>query len=103
LNRFIKEHEPVSIISYADRRWSTGKLYNALGFKRIKNTSPNFWCVTGSIREHRFNYTRKKVLSRVKNGANKSTDELLNLIGVNKIYDSGNIKFELICKSFPVN
>jgi very-short-patch-repair endonuclease len=97
LNYFIKEHKPISIISYADRRWSIGKLYETLGFRKIKNTSPNFWCVTGSIRQHRFNYTRKKILSKMKADTTTSTDELFDLIGVNKIYDSGNIKFELIC------
>lgn len=98
LNHFIKEHSPISIISYADRRWSTGQLYKSLGFKKIKNTSPNFWCVKGSIREHRFNYTRKKILSKLNQESNLATDDLLNDMGIIKIYDSGNIKFELLCK-----
>lgn len=94
LNHFIKEHNPLSLISYADRRWSIGNLYEVLGFKKIKNTSPNFWCVNNNVREHRFNYTRKKILSKLDIASNKSTDEILHSMGITKIYDSGNIKFE---------
>ena len=42
LKAFYKEHGKVSVISYADRRWSTGGLYKALGFKKLHETAPNY-------------------------------------------------------------
>lgn len=80
LKAFIESEKPIEIISYADRRQSTGKLYNALGFELIGVTRPNFWWVNGDRRLHRFNYSNKKSIDS-KN--------------LTKIFDSGNLKFRL--------
>ena len=32
--QFIKDYNPNSVISYADRRWNTGKVYEKMGFER---------------------------------------------------------------------
>lgn len=40
---FIRDCKPTSIISYADSRWGTGKLYSQLGFEKISDTVPNYW------------------------------------------------------------
>ena len=95
LKFFINEISPKSIISYADRRWSVGSLYESLGFTKIFNTKPNFWYVNGEAREHRFNYTRNKLTNKFNMDPTKSTDDLILELGLTKIYDSGNIKFEL--------
>lgn len=46
-SRLLKHFEdyahPKSLVSYADRRWSRGQLYNALGFKFMHASSPNYW------------------------------------------------------------
>ena len=84
LKYFIRTQKPVEIISYADRRWSIGKLYTSLGFTLVKKTQPNYWYIVGDRREHRFNYTKKKLkLSNI--------DEF----DLNRIFDSGNLRFEL--------
>ena len=43
LKYFEKNWKPHSIVSYADRRWSTGNLYNALGFSLDHISPPNYW------------------------------------------------------------
>ncbi len=40
---FIKQYSPKSIISYSDRRFSQGNLYQQLGFKFLHNSSPNYF------------------------------------------------------------
>lgn len=84
LKHFIRTQNPVEIISYADRRWSVGKLYTNLGFTFIKKTQPNYWYVVGDRREHRFNYTKKKLKLN-------NIDEF----DLNMIFDSGNLRFQL--------
>jgi hypothetical protein len=98
LNYFILTEKPVEIISYADRRWSIGKLYSTLGFTFIKKTVPNLWYINNGRREHRFNYTRKKLIQYT--GKTLKTDELIELLKLGRIFDSGNLKYKLtICKS----
>ena len=89
---FIKKYSPVSIISYADRCWSNGNLYKKLGFQMIGFTKPNYYYIIGDIRKNRFGY-RKDIL--VKEGFDKSMTEfeIMRNRGINKIYDSGSIKF----------
>jgi hypothetical protein len=58
---FVKENNPESVISYADNRWSTGALYEQLGFAKVSNGTPNYWYVkpnTGRI--HRFSLRKTK-------------------------------------------
>lgn len=43
LKYFEKKYKPKSLVTYADRRWSQGKLYNAIGFKFIHASPPNYW------------------------------------------------------------
>jgi len=40
---FIKVYNPVSIISYSDKRYFTGEIYKNLGFNYIEDTSPNYF------------------------------------------------------------
>jgi very-short-patch-repair endonuclease len=94
LNKFIMDYSPKSIISYADRRWSTGGVYRALGFNKIGETSPNFWYVKGDRRIHRFSYTKKKVADLIKSDDFNMIDALIQL-GLEQIYDSGNLKFQI--------
>ena len=94
LKYFIDNYNPSKIISFADKNWSNGKLYEKLGFIKINETIPNYWYIKDGIRKHRFNY-RKDIL--VKDGFNKDLTEHQIMInrGFSKIYDCGNLKYEL--------
>lgn len=91
-NYFINKYNPIEIISYADRSWSSGKLYEHIGFELIHKTEPNYYYIIDGIRKHRFNY-RKNIL--VKNGSNKelTEHEIMLKKGHFRIYDSGNLKY----------
>lgn len=99
LNYFIKIYHPKSIISFADRRYSQGKLYEQLGFNIINKTRPNYYYFDNKkklmIRFNRFNY-RKDVLVSDGFAPQKSEHEIMNERGFLRIYDAGSFKFELI-------
>ena len=97
LKHFIKQYNPNQIISYADRRWSNGKVYNNMGFTFIKNTEPNYWYTnTYQKREHRFKF-RKNILSdKLENYDEKLTEsENMANHGYSKIWDAGSKKYIL--------
>ena len=49
LKYFIKTYQPKEIISYADRSWSMGNLYEKLGFKFLYDTKPNYYYIIDKI------------------------------------------------------
>lgn len=59
---FVRNYNPVSVISYADRRWSDGDLYCQLGFTFSHNSPPNYWYIQPPAvkRIHRFTLRKNK-------------------------------------------
>lgn len=94
LKHFIKVHKPDNIISYADRRWSQGDLYNKMGFTFTHHSKPNYWYITNDIREYRFKY-RKSELVRSGSDASLSERQIMLNNKRYRIYDCGNTKFTL--------
>jgi hypothetical protein len=92
---FIKIHNPSKIISYADRRWSKGNLYEKLGFKFVRYTEPNYWYIINGYRQHRFGW-RKNVLENKLKTYDPNLTEYENMLlnGYDCIYDCGNILYE---------
>ena len=88
LKEFIKEYHPKKIVSYADKRWSTGNLYKKIGFTRIKDSKPNYFYIINNHRENRFKY-RKSVLVNEGFNKNKSEHEIMLERGIYRIYDCG--------------
>ena len=66
---FIKDHNPQSIITYADLRYFTGDIYLKLNFKFIQNTPPNyFYFLTNKLLlESRVQYQKHKLKSQLLN------------------------------------
>jgi hypothetical protein len=93
LKYFIKTYEPNEIISYADRRWSNGGLYDSLGFDYSHDSKPNYWYVIGQERKHRFNF-RKDKLIREGFDSSKSEHEIMLERGIYRIYDCGTMCFK---------
>jgi hypothetical protein len=83
LNYIIKEYKPTRIISYADRDWSIGNLYNKLGFEVVYISEPDYKYVVNGRRIHKSNF--KKSITGLSE----------NKLNINKIWDCGKIKFEL--------
>lgn len=90
LQHFIRTMNPQSIISYSDRRWSIGNLYERLGFSNKGHTRPNYWYVHKhqSKRIHRFRMRKNSNddtnLTEWQNRANQ---------GYVRIWDCGSTKW----------
>ncbi len=89
---FLDRYVPKSVISYADRSWSNGGLYNRLGFSFGGETNPNYYWVVNGVRKNRFGY-RKDILIREGFDPNLSEIEIMKSMGYNRIWDSGSLKF----------
>jgi hypothetical protein len=89
---FIKNYNPKQLISYADRRWSQGNLYDQLGFNKTHNSTPNYFYVVNNEREHRFKY-RKNLLVEAGFDIKKTEREIMYDRGIYRIYDCGNLVY----------
>lgn len=97
LKHFERQYHPKSIVSYADRRWSRGKLYEALGFTLDHVSAPNYWYFN--------DYKSMNLQSRVKFQKHhlsdllecfdptKSEIENMRANGYHRIFDCGNLVF----------
>ena len=90
LEYFKRNYNWNKIFTYADRRWSQGKLYYNLGFNLVEETRPNYWYTYKNMRIHRFN------LRKTENDDKTKTErELRKEGGYDRIWDCGNLKFEM--------
>lgn len=97
LKHFINLYNPNEIISYADRNWSNGNLYEKLGFEFQYNTQPNYYYVDNNKKRiNRFKF-RKSELIKQGFDFNKSESEIMNTLGYSKVYDCGSKLYKLLC------
>ena len=82
-----------TIISYADKCWSTGNLYNELGFSKLEDTQPNYYWVVDGIKQNRLNYTKQNLIKKKLLLDNETEAECMHRLGYYRIYDSGSMKF----------
>ena len=94
LKFFKNNHNVKEIISYADRRWSTGLLYENLNFELVNISRPNYFYIKGNIRENRFKF-RKDILVKEGYDKNKTEKEIMKERGYHRIYDCGTLKYSL--------
>jgi hypothetical protein len=90
---FITNYTSKEVISYADRRYFTGEMYEKLGFKLDGISKPNYWYTYAGKREYRFGF-RKDVLVKEGFDENKSEREIMIERGYLRIYDCGNLKYK---------
>lgn len=89
---FIRDHDPSNIVSYSDRRWNTGAVYERIGFKREGATLPNYWYVLGDKRYHRYRF-RKDQLIKEGFDPSKTEQEIMRDRGYKRIWDCGHDKW----------
>lgn len=88
LAHFIKDYQPSTLLSYADKRWGAGNLYNKLGFKWSHDSPPSYFYVVKNKRENRFKYRKSEL---IKEGFDKDMSEhdIMLSRGIYRIYDCG--------------
>jgi len=99
LNHFIALHDPKSILTYADARYSTGNLYKKLGFKPCGLTKPNYkYYKDGntSILYSRQHFQKHKLSKLLENFDSRLT-EAENMFNnkYRRLWDAGHYKFIL--------
>ena len=98
LKYFERNYKPLSIISYANRRWSRGNLYQKLGFKLENISKPNFFYFKQSESSKtlisRLKFQKFKLESNLEN-YDQNLTALQNMVnnGYRVIYDSGNLVY----------
>lgn len=94
LTHFIKTENPVSIVSYADRRWSAGNVYETNGFKFEHNSPPNysyFSCKNSNELMSRLAFQKHKLKDKLSVFDEKLSEwENMQANGYNRIWDSGH-------------
>lgn len=97
LSKFREKHNG-SIVSFADRRWSSGNVYKKNGFVKIGETGPAYHYFKGSslVVENRQRYQKHK-LSKLLVDFDPALSEWDNMLrnGYNRIWDCGNTKWQL--------
>jgi len=89
---FIKNFTFKEITTYADRSYSNGKLYETIGLNFMSKTNPNYYYIIDGVRKHRFGF-RKDILINEGYDKNKSEHEIMLERKINRIYDSGSLKY----------
>lgn len=92
---FLNNYQPKEVISYADRSWSNGELYEKLGFELIDVTKPNYYYVINDLRENKIRY-RKDILIKEGFDASLTEHEIMLNREIYRIYDSGSLKYKYI-------
>lgn len=105
---FIKTHNPSSVISYSNKRFSQGNLYKQMGFEHLYDSKPNYFYFNVKspyvlLSRQQF---QKHKLERVLETFDPELTEWENMKnnGYNRIWDCGNgawgwkkINFEISC------
>lgn len=103
LSFFIKNHNPIKIITFADRRWTSllgDSMYDKIGFKKVKINKPNYWyIINGRERKHRYGYNKFHIVEKLGGDRNLTEVENMRRMGYDRIWDCGTVKYELILTS----
>lgn len=94
LKSFISDFNPSCIVSYVDKRWDNGELFDDNGFKHICDKNPDYSYIIGHKRETKTKYRKKNLINQGFD-ANKTENEIMLERGIPRIYDCGTMVFEM--------
>lgn len=89
-SHFVKNYNPIRVITFADLRWSNGNSYKNLGFTYQYETEPNYWYIDVDKRVNRFSLRKG-----VNEGDDPNLTEYENRLkqGYMRIWDCGSSKW----------
>ena len=99
---FIKNYNPKSIISYADKRISNGNLYDVLGFIHTHDATPRYYYMHRKNylkRLHRSNFTKDRIKKLYPEVDIVNNDEwsIMQSLNYDRIWDCGNKVYVWTC------
>ena len=89
---FINNYNFSELISYSDFSMFNGNMYKILGFKKVSLSKPNYFWVVDSVRRHRYNFSKKKLINKGYD-KNKSEVEIMTDLGYYRIFSCGQEKW----------
>ena len=98
LQAFMRDYQPRQVYTYADRRWSTGRLYEKTGFTRVRNTRPSYWYLSprADHRLHRSHFRHANLAAALGEYDPSLTEfENCDRNGVLRVWDCGLIRYEI--------
>ncbi|TCC90439.1 hypothetical protein EZ428_14285 [Pedobacter frigiditerrae] len=96
IKHFLKQVKVNDLMSYADRDWSLGKGYDKLGFQLNQITAPAFIYINIESLTRYFPHRLPKVILGKFEAQNVlNLDEFLALNGYFKLFNTGNLKYNL--------
>ena len=94
LFKFFTNNYDGSIISYSDRRWGTGEVYQKVGFEKIGVSEPNYFYINHDKRFSRYLFQKHKLKDKLSIfDENLSEVENMKNNGFYQIWDCGNDVF----------
>lgn len=98
LKHFEKYNKPKRLISYASRDWTSinNNLYKTLEFEFVKSTKPSYFYEKNNTKFSRYQCTLKKLYKNDPSLLPNLTEDdiTIGLYKFNKIYTTGNLKYE---------
>jgi hypothetical protein len=96
LKYFLLTYNPASILSFCDIRFSSGNLYEKLGFTYYGTTKPNYRYIKGLTSLSRYK-CQKHNLNKLLSNYDSALSEPQNMFnnGYRRLWDCGNIKYIL--------
>lgn len=87
-----------NITTYYDHRlFSGGKVYDAMGFRKVSEAGPDYCYVIGDKRMHKSLFQKSEIARRFGiDMAGKTEREAMSELGIPRIWDCGKSRYELI-------
>lgn len=89
LKYFINNYDVSRIVSYADRDWSRGSLYENLGFSKVSKSNTDYKYVIDNKRVNKSKFRKSNLNTQL------TESQYMKKNKIQRIWDCGKIKFEL--------
>ena len=92
---FLKQYNPLQVISYSSNDISIGNLYKTLGFINENKLNQSYWYIQQGTFErfHRYNFRKDKLKEMGYDTINLTEREIMSTLPYYIIYDSGTIRW----------
>ena len=90
---FLRTYNPKSVVSYANLRYSTGKVYEVLGFKLLGRSNPGYFYTDCTRLESRMRYQKHKLKHFKSYSPDLTESQIMEREGFLKIWDCGNLVY----------
>lgn len=91
---FKKQNNPSYVVSYADRRWSNGNLYERLNFTLSHISKSNYFYVINNERKNRFGFRKDVLIKKYNCSLDDTEHNFCKNKGWYRIYDCGTKVYE---------